>query len=131
MRILIAEDDSTSIKFMYKFLSKYGQCDIAVDGMETVDTFITALREEKPYDLICLDIMMPHLDGIKVLKAIRDLEEQNGVFPENRVRVIMTSALNDRQTVTNAYHAGCEAYVWKPVDIDKFTEEMKKLKLID
>lgn len=131
MRILIAEDDLTSKKFMDKFLSKFGQCDFAVDGVETVDTFLIALKEEKPYDLICLDIMMPRVDGIKVLKAIRDLEEQNGVLPENRSKVIMTSALYDKQTISNAYHAGCDAYVWKPVDIEKFTEEMKKLGLIE
>jgi len=131
MRILIAEDDPTSRIFMQKFLSKYGECDIVVDGVETIDAFFVALKEERPYDLVCLDIMMPRVDGIKALKTIRDLEKQNGVLKENQVKAIMTTALNDKQTVTSAYEAGCEGYAWKPINIDKFIEVMRKLKLIE
>jgi two-component system chemotaxis response regulator CheY len=131
MRILIAEDDLASRKFMQRFLSKYGECDIAVDGVETVDAFYAALKEKRPYDLICLDIMMPRVDGIKALKTIRGLEVQHGVPKEEQVKVIMTTALNDRQTITNSYDTGCEAYAWKPIDMDKFVEVMRKLKLIE
>lgn len=131
MRILIAEDDLVSRKFMQKFLSKYGECDIAVDGVETVDTFYAAMKEKRPFDLVCLDIMMPRVDGIKALKTIRELEIQNGVLKEKKVKVIMTTALNDRQTVMNSYDTGCEAYAWKPIDMEKFTEVMRKLNLIE
>ncbi|HEY5587277.1 MAG TPA: response regulator [Ruminiclostridium sp.] len=131
MRILIAEDDPTSRIFMQKFLSKYGECDIAVDGVETIDAFFIALKEERPYDLVCIDIMMPRVDGIKALKTIRDLEKQKGVLKENQVKVIMTTALNDKQTVERAYDAGCEAYAWKPINIEKFIEVMRKLKLME
>ncbi len=57
MRILIAEDDFASRKFMLKFLSKFGECDVTVDGMEAVDAYLMALDAETPYDLVCLDIM--------------------------------------------------------------------------
>ncbi len=130
MRILIAEDDLISRKFMQKFLSKYGVCDIAVDGVEAIDAFFDALKEKKNYDLICLDIMMPRVDGLKALKTIRDIEMQNSIPKDEQVKVIMTTALNDKQTVINAYDAGCEDYVWKPIDVDKFVQVMKKLKLI-
>ena len=43
MKILIAEDDFASRKFMLKFLSKYGECDVTVDGLEAVDAFTMAL----------------------------------------------------------------------------------------
>jgi len=79
MRILIAEDDYASRKFLYKFLSAYGECDITIDGIEAVDAFMLALDEGKPYDLVCLDIMMPKLDGTRALKAIRDVEKQRGI----------------------------------------------------
>ena len=59
MKILLAEDDYATRKFMVSFLSKYGECDVTVDGMEAVDAFLMALEEEEPYDLVCLDIMMP------------------------------------------------------------------------
>jgi len=44
---------------------------ITIDGIEAVDAFMLALDEGKPYDLVCLDIMMPKLDGTRALKAIR------------------------------------------------------------
>ena len=59
MKILLAEDDFVTRKFMASFLSKYGECDVTVDGMEAVDAFMLALEEGEPYDLVCLDIMMP------------------------------------------------------------------------
>lgn len=131
MRILIAEDDITSRKFLQKFLGRYGECDIAVDGLESIDSFLYALCEKRPYDLICLDIMMPKLDGIKALKMIREIEKEKNITDSARVKVIMTTALNDKKTVMASYDAGCEGYAWKPIDVKKFTEVMKNLGLIE
>ncbi|SMP41424.1 Response regulator receiver domain-containing protein [Anoxynatronum buryatiense] len=77
MRILIAEDDLGSRVYMQHFLKCFGECDLTADGIETVDAFLMAWEEGEPYDLICLDIMMPKLDGLKVLKIIRDLEKKD------------------------------------------------------
>lgn len=130
MRILIAEDDLASRKFLFKFLSKYGECDLVVDGLETLDAFLMASKENNPYDLICLDIMMPKVDGVKVLKYIRDLETQKGLLPEKRSKVIMTTALAETQFVQNAFEIGCDAYAAKPIDTEKLVEVMQKLGLI-
>lgn len=69
MRILLAEDDFVTRKFMMNFLSSYGECDAAVDGMEAVDAYLMALEDGEPYDLACLDIMMPVMDGYQVLRS--------------------------------------------------------------
>lgn len=130
MRILIAEDDLVSRIFMKKFLMKYGDCDVVVDGLETIDAFLAAFKEGKCYDLVCLDIMMPKLDGLKVLKALRDIEKQKGIDPKMGVKIIMTTALNDKDTIMNAYESGCEAYAWKPIETDKFILVLKELGLI-
>lgn len=130
MRILIAEDDLASRKLLQKFLSQYGECTIAVDGLEALDCFLIAQKEGTPYTLICLDIMMPKLDGIKVLKAIRDIEKQKRIEENSQAKIIMTTALNDKKTVSESYEAGCEAYAWKPIDFDKLKEVMGKLALI-
>jgi len=127
MKFLIAEDDSVSRLFMQKFLERFGKCDVAVDGLEVIDAYIIAEKEKEPYDLICLDIMMPKLDGFKALKAIRDIEKQKVVEENKRTKVIITSALNDRQSILNAEELGCEAFVWKPVDIEKFLLVLRKL----
>lgn len=131
MKVLIAEDDLASRKFLYKFLSRYGNCDITVDGIETIDAFLLAHDEPQPYDLICLDIMMPKLDGIKTLKTIRDLEKQRGLPDSELVKIIMTTALNEPETVFNCFDSGCEAYAAKPIDTDKLLEAIKRLGLLD
>ncbi len=131
MRVLIAEDDMAGRKLLQRFLARYGECDIALDGLETLDAFLAAHKDEKPYGLICLDIMMPKLDGIKVLKSIRDIEAQKGIGKEERAKVIMTTALNDKRTVMESYSSGCEAYAWKPIDLAKLEDVLKSLKLIE
>ncbi len=130
MRILIAEDDMASRKFLARFLSKYGECDITVDGMEAIEAFMVSFDIGKPYDLICLDIMMPKLDGMKVLKTIREIEKQKGIHEDEQVKVIMTSAINELDIVNNSFETGSEAYATKPINTEKFEEVMKKLGLI-
>ncbi|MCB2298996.1 response regulator [Clostridium tagluense] len=130
MRILIAEDDFTSRLFLKKFLSKYGECEVVVDGIEAIDAYLNSIKDENIYDLICLDIMMPRLDGMRALKSIRDIEKQKGVEEDKKVKIIMTTALNDKETVLNAYDSGCEAYASKPIETDKFIFVMRNLGLI-
>ncbi|MBP1756831.1 MAG: response regulator receiver protein [Firmicutes bacterium] len=130
MRILIAEDDFTSRKFMLRFLSKYGECDITVDGTEAVEAFAMALDSNEGYDLICLDIMMPGLDGYQALKKIREIEQEKLVPEDKAVKIIMTTALNEGKNVTKAFDLGCTAYAGKPIDQDKFDHVLRKLELI-
>ena len=127
MRILIAEDDLTSRKIMFGFLSRFGECDLVVDGLEALDAFLLSTKENRLYDLICLDIMMPKVDGVKVLKNIRDYEVQKGIPPQSRSKIIMTTALAETKYVQNAFDIGCDAYAAKPIDIVKFDEVLQKL----
>jgi two-component system chemotaxis response regulator CheY len=130
MRILIAEDDLASRKFISKFMSYYGECDVTVDGIEAIEAFILGLDSRKPYDLICLDVMMPKIDGIKALKTIRELEEVRGIDESKRAKIIVTTALGETSYVMSAFKTGAEAYVNKPIDLDKLEEAMKKLALL-
>jgi two-component system chemotaxis response regulator CheY len=130
VRILIAEDDMMSRKFLFKLLSRYGECDLVVDGLEALDAFLMSFKDKRPYDLICLDIMMPKVDGVKVLKAIRDLETKKGLLPEKRAKVIITTALAETQLVRNAFEIGCEGYITKPVATEKIIKILRKLELI-
>lgn len=130
MKILIAEDDLASRRFLSKFLAQYGEVDLVVDGLEALDAYLMAVKEKTPYDLICLDIMMPKVDGVKVLKAIRDYEIKQEIASEQRVKVIMTTALAETDYVNQAFEIGCEAYAAKPIDTNKMLEVIKKLGLI-
>lgn len=131
MKILLAEDDFTTRKYMANFLSKYGSCDVTVDGMEAVDAFMLALEEEEPYDLVCLDIMMPVMDGYQALMGIRNLEKEKNIPDDKRVKVIMATALNEEKNVKMAFDMGCTIYSGKPIDQAKFEQALKKIGLID
>ena len=130
MKILLAEDDFATRKFMLSFLSKYGECDVTVDGMEAVDAYLMALEDGEPYDLVCLDIMMPVMDGYQALVGIRNLEKERDIPQEKAVKVIMTTALNDESNVKMAFELGCTVYAGKPIDQERLEQDMKKLGLI-
>ena len=65
MKALVVEDDFTSRLIMQEMLLGYGSVHIAVNGREALDAFMVAFEKGAPYDLICLDIMMPELDGAR------------------------------------------------------------------
>ncbi len=130
MKILLAEDDFVTRKFMLNFLSKYGECDVAADGMEAVDAFTLALEDGEPYDLICLDIMMPAMDGYQSLAEIREVEKKKNIPEEEAVKVIMTTALNDERNVKMAFELGCSVYSGKPIDQERFEKALRKLGLV-
>jgi two-component system chemotaxis response regulator CheY len=131
MRILIVEDDFISRNVLQHILSEYGKCDIAVDGQEAVDAFKRSWGDSKPYDLICMDIMMPGLDGHEALNQIRDFEKQLAVQSLAETKVIMTSSLNDNKNVADAfYKGGASSYFVKPIDREKLIEELRLLGLL-
>lgn len=116
MRFLIVEDDFTSRRMLQMFLAAHGECDVAVNGREALAAVAMAQAEHRPYALICLDVMMPELDGMGVLKEIRAQEKQAGVPQHQEVKIVMTTSLESPRDVVGAYyHGGCNGYLVKPV----------------
>ncbi len=116
MKILIVEDDIVSREILKEILKGYGQCDEAENGQVAVDKYTASLDQGAPYDLICLDIMMPVLDGQKALQEIRRIESEHGVGGYGLVKIVMTTALTDAKSVMEAFVKGaCEAYLTKPI----------------
>jgi two-component system, chemotaxis family, chemotaxis protein CheY len=130
MKTLIVEDDFASRKLMHKYLASLGECDVVVDGQEALEAFQIAMNEKAPYDLICLDIMLPKKDGQEVLKEIRDIEEQHGKIGSDGTKVIMTTALGDAKNVLSAFRSQCEAYLQKPISQEQLYREMRELNLL-
>ena len=131
MKTLIVEDDFISRLVLQKILLPYGQCDIAVNGKEAVAAFSFALKESNPYDLICLDIMMPEMDGNEALKIIRQKEKENNVKPNNESTIVMITALDTpRDVVESYYQGGCTSYLVKPINKMKINQMLKELNLV-
>lgn len=130
MRILIVEDDEASGVFLKKVLSSYGDCDITYDGMETLEAYLLSLQDNEPYDLICLDIMIPKVNGVKVLKSIRELERKKRVKKNQRVKVIIITALAETQFLNDSLTDGYDIYVQKPIEKEILHETIRKLGLL-
>jgi len=131
VKTLIAEDDLTSRLLLQEFLKSYGPCDIAVNGKDAVEAVRTALEAGKPYDLICLDIMMPEMDGQEALREIRRIETTAGVAASNRLTIVMTTALADQENVMEAMRRECDCFLTKPIHKAKLLQALRKLALID
>jgi two-component system, chemotaxis family, chemotaxis protein CheY len=130
MVTLVVEDDFTIRLLLQRMLAPFGECHMAVDGEEAVEAFRIALEAGKPYDLVCLDIMMPGMDGQAALKAMRDLEEARGIVSVNGSKIVMVTALGDYRSISTAHWNLCDAYLVKPIDRTTLLTTLADLHLI-
>jgi len=130
LKILIVDDDPTCRMLLSEFLRPYGICITAENGLEATKLFSCEFKRDKKFDLVCLDIMMPHKDGHKVLKEIRNIERDNKTLPFNAVKVVMTTSLDDLENIFQAFNEQCDAYVNKPLDRHEILETLDDLGLM-
>lgn len=131
MKTLIVEDDLTSRLLLQEFLKEYGPIQIAVDGEEAVAAVRAASEAGEFFDLICLDIMLPEMNGIEVLRRLREREEARGIVLGQGSKILMITALGGIKDVMEAYSNLCDGYLTKPLDKAQFQEELGRLKLIE
>lgn len=130
MKSLIVEDDFVSRLVLQEILQRYGSVHIAVNGKEALTAILAALKTGQPYDLVCLDIMMPVMDGQDALKGIRQAEDQLNIPPLNRVKIFMVTAVGDKESVTKAIQERCDGYLIKPINQERIAAELRRLRLI-
>lgn len=130
MKTLIVEDDFTSRLVLQTFLSRYGECHIAVNGREAVEAVRSALDVGQRYDLICMDLMMPEMDGREALKQVRELEEARGTLSTCGAKIIMTTAVKEFKEVARCFEELCDAYLVKPIDLSKLLKHIKSYQLV-
>lgn len=104
--ILIVDDNPQNVQILGKMLSEYySDIEFAVDGKSALDWI-----NNKNFDIILLDIMLPDINGIEICKRIRK-SALNGNIP-----IIFLSADNDKQTILQGFEAGGQDYITKPFD---------------
>lgn len=117
MQILVVEDNAVSAKWLESSLEKYGYYTVvARTGKEAIEY----LKSFSGIELIILDLMMPEMDGLDFLMALR-------LHPEwRKIPVIVTTGLADMETVKKAAEMGCADYVVKPIDMPRLLERIRK-----
>lgn len=126
--ILIAEDDAGHARLIEKNLQRAGLHNPIrrfENGQAILDFLFqrggeAPMRTDNGY-LLLLDIRMPKVDGVQVLKQIKDDPELR------KVPVIMLTTTDDPREVARCHALGCSNYIVKPIDYDKFSEAIKRL----
>jgi len=132
LKTLIVEDDFTSRILLQKILEQFGVCHVAVDGREAILAYKIALDQKESYDLICLDIMMPTMDGQTTLKEIRKIEGNRGIVGlDKQVRIIMTTSLDDKKNIMESFRSQSDAYMVKPIEKSKLIVHLHDFGLIE
>jgi two-component system chemotaxis response regulator CheY len=130
LRALLVEDNFASRLLLQTFLSRYGECHVAVNGREAVEAFHSALEAGQSYDLVCMDIMMPEMDGREAVRRIREMEEARGILSSSGTKIIMTTAVDEIKDVVRCFKELCDAYLVKPIDLGELLSHMRSHQLV-
>ncbi|HEX9079857.1 MAG TPA: response regulator [Desulfuromonadaceae bacterium] len=132
MKCLVVEDDDFGREMVTCMLSEHAEIvDTARDGAEGLQMFIRAHHEGHPYQLICLDIMMPIMDGQEALRRMRHFEKETGIPVSRAAVIIMTTALDSLEDIQNAIWQGeCNDYMVKPISQADLVALLNKYKLV-
>lgn len=128
MRILIVDDDFVSRKIVMHALKDFGWFDVAVNGAEACAAFKLAHESGEPYELVCMDVMMPEMNGQDAVKAMREIERTCGVDPAKEARIVMISCVSDQKEVCDAFfHGHASLYLTKPIEPIPLREKIAAL----
>jgi CheY-like chemotaxis protein len=130
MVMLIAEDDEGHATLIKKQLARSGILNEMIhfkDGDETLDFLLKRgkgpHREPGKHYLLLLDIRMPRVDGIEVLRQVKGHDELR------KIPVIMITTTDDPREVDRCHTLGCSHYITKPVDYEMFVKAVRQLGL--
>ncbi|MCP3872872.1 MAG: response regulator [Desulfobacteraceae bacterium] len=117
MKFLVVDDDFVSRSKMEAIVENLGEYKSAESGKVAITLFQTSLNNNKPFDIITLDIDMPDMNGTKVLLKIREIENSHNIAEENQVKILMVTSHSDKKHLVKCLESGCNDYIVKPFDI--------------
>ncbi len=117
MRALVVDDSLTCRLALESVLARFLEVDYCQDGIAAVRAARLALALGKPYDLICMDLVMPAMGGLEALQLIRQEEECRR--RPRASKVIVVSCRDDSGSIEEAFGQLCDGYLVKPIDMEK------------
>lgn len=127
MKCLAVDDEFVALTKMSTLLSDYGTCDTATNGEEALRMFHKAFLEGDPYQLMTIDIDMPGMNGIQLLKKITI--DENLLFIPRSNKLIVT-AEGSPGNVLQAIENKCDSFLVKPVKKDTLQMRLKELNIL-
>ena len=83
------------------------------------------MESGESYDVICLDIMMPEMDGYEALSQVRALEQARGILPPRGAKIFMVTAPDGIKNVSRGFRGLCDSYLVKPVEKARLIEQLR------
>ncbi|MGD9608550.1 MAG: response regulator [Desulfovibrionaceae bacterium] len=131
MRVLVVDDDPASRHILAAQLAGVADCVPCGSGVEAVEAVEAAIAADTPFDVVFLDIIMPHMDGHETLNHIRLAEQQGGLPPERQVRAVMVTSMDDEaNTMTALFDGQVSAYLIKPPNKAELLHKLETLGLL-
>ncbi len=127
MKILVVDDEPVSRQYLMKILSEFAECESVPNGMQALTAYKKGWEDWAPFDLMTLDVAMPDMDGKKVLQAVRSLENEKKVPKDKKIKILVTSAHADKETIISCAQMGCDDYISKPFDRETILKKINRL----
>ena len=116
-KILVVDDNLNNCELLVSTLEGLANCDVCENGEDAIVAYDKSIADNKNYDAILLDVAMPGIDGVDVLRMIRTQEDERGLDDEARIPIFMVTA--HKEPFTSAFNERCDDYILKPIEPDK------------
>lgn len=130
IKALIVEDVFLIQRLLENILGPYAQCIGVANGVDAVNAYTSHYFNGEPFDLVCLDIFLPGMDGIEVLQSIRDFEGEINLEDKERTKIVMVTSMANHNMMKKAHQIGCNGYITKPFSKDEILSTLLTLGLI-
>jgi two-component system chemotaxis response regulator CheY len=131
MRALVVDDDPASRQVLAAHLAGLAECTLCASGTEAVAAASSAREAGTPFDVIFLDIIMPHMDGHETLARIREAEAAAAVPPRKRARAVMVTSMDDEtNTMAALFDGQVAAYLVKPPNRSELLDKLMAIGLL-
>jgi len=119
LKVLVAEDNIINQRMIVGLLTQLGHTGMVVNDGEKALKCLAKIK----VDLVLMDVMMPNMDGLQALAAIREQEAQTGAH----LPVIMATAHDEPGEAGRYKRAGADGYLAKPLEMDKLQSEIERV----
>lgn len=126
MKALVVDDCAVSTATISKLLKNYGTVETTDSGQAGLDLLSEAAKSDAPFDVLCVDINMPGMDGFELLKRLKGMPRETAQS-DKTMKVFMTTGQNEIRLVLRAMEHGCSGYLVKPISEDNLATEMAKI----